>query len=126
LREEEGMQGGAANGPQVNGVPGPANLPVKNLQGLMNMEYNLQHARSTILKSFYQDLVDYRTITKEIQRRMMIKLAMVHVIEARMAMPIRGSVAMGISPPAYSQGGVQIPNNLNGYDGSAYNSRHQF
>ena len=34
-----------------------AEMPIKDLQSLMTFEYNLQHFRTELLKSFYADLI---------------------------------------------------------------------
>ena len=41
-------------------------------------------------------------MTQQIQQRMMKKLAMIQLVEARMAMPLRGTIAMAMTPMSYS------------------------
>ncbi|KAK7476436.1 hypothetical protein BaRGS_00032361, partial [Batillaria attramentaria] len=96
LRMQESQNGGDDSPVLDSAVPGPVQMPVNGIQDLMTLENSLHQVRAKLLLSFYNDLASYKMLSQQIQQRMMVKLAMLQMVEARMAMPMRGTVAMGI------------------------------
>jgi len=82
----------------MNKVPGPLNMPARDLQDLMAFEANLQHVRSQLIKSFYADLLAFRALSDKVQDKLLTTLAAVKQVESQMGMPLRGHLARAVAP----------------------------
>jgi len=78
-----------------SGGKGPVSIPLPSVQHVMQLEANLHQIKAELVKSFYQDLVQYKLLTRQLKLRMRQKMSLLRQIEARLASPLRAALMDG-------------------------------